>query len=374
MGANYIEFPKLGIHLGVDPIAFSLNIFGMTLSVHWYGAIIALAILVALILALRQTKKFGIKEDDLIDMFLIALPVSIIFARLFFVAGKWELYRNDILGIFRIWEGGVTIYGAIAGAVLSVWIFSRIRKVNMWQMADFACVYLPLAQAIGRWGNFFNQELYGKNTDLPWGMTGSIIKAMPDPGINPDIPVHPTFLYESLWNILVFILLLRIRKRNKVLGRVFAWYLLLYSFGRFMMEFLRVDVFNVGSVRIFQVMAAVVFTGAAIFLVLLSRRAAGKEKTEVEPEAGRSAYADVIDKLNEDKHEESAWEKIYSNDTPVDLGDNKIDSAGKDAGSGGTGENSGNVDSGIVDSGNKDSGIGNTVNKEPNKDSGIEGS
>ena len=322
MGANYIEFPGLGIKLIVDPVAIPFNVFGFHLEVHWYGIIIALAILIALTLALKQTKKFNIKEDDMIDMFLIALPVSIVFARLFFVVFKWDLFRNDLLGIFRIWEGGVAIFGAIIGAVLSVWIFSRIRKINMWALVDFACVYLPLAQAIGRWGNFFNQELYGTNTTLPWGMTGSIIKSMPDQGINPDIPVHPMFLYECLWDILVFIIILKIRKKNKVAGGVFAWYLLLYSFGRFMSEFLRVDDFQAGAVRYNQVFAAVVVIGAAVFLMISRKRAIAKE--EPAPDA-RSSYSDVLEKLNESDEEENVRERIYSNDTPDVLEDNKDD-------------------------------------------------
>ena len=102
-------------------------------------------------------------------MFLMALPISIISARLFFVVFTWDMYKNDLLGIFRVWEEGLAIYGAIIGAVISVFIFSRMRKIDMLYLCDFACVYLPLAQAIGRWGNFTNQELYGRNTDLPWG-------------------------------------------------------------------------------------------------------------------------------------------------------------------------------------------------------------
>lgn len=317
MGVNYIEFPGLGIKLNIDPVAFTLG----TLRVHWYGIIIAVAILVALTLALKESKKFSIKEEDMIDMFLIALPVSIVFARLFFVVFKWnELFKNDFWGIFRIWEGGVAIYGAIIGAILSVWIFSKIRKINMWAMVDFACVYLPLAQAIGRWGNFFNQELYGKNTTLPWGMTGSIIKANPDQGINPAIPVHPTFLYECLWDILIFVILLRIRKKNKVTGGVFAWYILLYSFGRFMSEFLRVDDFQSGAIRYNQVFAAVVFTGAVIFLILARKKAHAK----IAPEpVGRSAYSDILEKLNESDAPENTEKIIYSNDTPDVLEDNE---------------------------------------------------
>lgn len=315
MGANFIEFPKLGIKLFIEPVAFQLG----NLTVRWYGIIIAAAIMLALSLALRQAKRFRIKDDDLIDMFLIALPVSILFARLFFVVFKWDMFKNDLLGIFRVWEGGVAIYGAVIGAVLSLYIFSRIRKTDMWLMADFACVYLPLAQAIGRWGNFINQELYGTNTDLPWGMTGSIIQIFPDQGVDPSMPVHPTFLYESLWNMLVFVILLRIRKHNKIRGGVFASYLALYSLGRFLAEMLRVDDFQAGAIRYNQAFALVVFIGAAAFLVIAGSRA---RKAALSAEEGSpSAYADVISDLDKDDGEALA-EKTSSNDSPVDSGDN----------------------------------------------------
>jgi len=316
---HYIEFPKLfgGIRIEVGPVAFPLpEIAGIgPIKVHWYGIIIAVAILVSLILATKQAAKFKIREEDLIDMFLVALPVSVIFSRLFYVAFKFEDFRNDLVRILYIWEGGVAIYGAVIGAVLSVFVFTRFRKISMWTLCDFACVYLPLSQAIGRWGNFFNQELYGKATDLPWGMTGSIIKAQ----TGSDALVHPTFLYESLWNILVFIILLAIRKRNRVPGRVFASYLLLYSFGRFMIEFLRVDDFqSARDVRYNQVVAAVLFIGALIFLVASAIAQHTRKKTPVYDTP--SAYADILKKL--DDEEEDKGLETYSHDTGTVWADN----------------------------------------------------
>lgn len=284
---HFINFQNLGIHLDINPIAFQLG----AIKVHWYGIIIALSIMISLILAMRDTKKFGIKEDDMIDMFLIALPVSIVFARLFFVVFTWSEFKNDLMGIFRIWNGGLAIYGAIIGAVLSVFIYSRRKKINMLDLCDFACVYLPLSQAIGRWGNFTNQELYGSRTTLPWGMTGSVIG---------DVPVHPTFLYESLLNIIVFIVLLRIRKNRKIKGSVFASYLMLYSVVRFLMEFIRVDEFGVGEIRYNQVFAALVFIGAIVWFVYLKKRS---EKAEVDAneELAPSAYAGVLHEIAEEE-------------------------------------------------------------------------
>lgn len=315
---HYIEFPKLfgGIRLNVGREAFVLPEFlGIgPISVRWYGIIIAVAIIIALILATRQAEKFKIREEDLLDMFLIALPVSVVFSRLFYVVFKFDDFKNDLIRILYIWEGGVAIYGAVIGAVLSVFIFSRVRKINMWTLCDFACVYLTLAQAIGRWGNFFNQELYGTVTDLPWGMTGSIIRAE----MGSDQLVHPTFLYESLWNLLAFFILLSIRKRNRVPGRVFASYLLLYSFARFMLEFLRVDDFqSANDVRYNQVVAAVLFIGALIFLIVSVIVEKTGKKTPVYDTP--SAYADILKKLDE---EESGELEANSHDTGTVLTDN----------------------------------------------------
>lgn len=312
---EFIEFPKLAIKLFIDPVAFTLGPF----KVHWYGIIIAVAILIALTLAMKQSKKFGIKEDDLIDMFLFALPVSIVFARLFYVVFKLNDFKNDFWGIFRIWEGGIAIYGALIGAILVVYFFTKARKMNMLDLCDFACVYLPLAQAIGRWGNFVNQELYGTPTTLPWGMTGSRIQREAAPE-NMNALVHPTFLYESLWNVLVFIVLLRLRKNKKVKGSVIGWYLLLYSLGRFLIEFIRVDEFQAGSIRYNQLFAAVVFIGALIFMFMLNKKA--KEQVVVE-ENVRSAYADVLDNMKDNSEPEA----INSNDNDGSVSDNEIEAA-----------------------------------------------
>ncbi len=306
--AQYIEFPKLGIHLNIDP-TFTIPI-GNGIIIHWYGVIIAFAIMVALVLAMKQSAQFGLKEDDLIDMFLIALPVSIVFARLFFVVFTWDSFKNNLLGIFRIWEGGLAIFGALFGAVLSVFIYARRKKVDMLKWCDFAIVYLPLAQAIGRFGNFTNQELYGTNTELPWGMTGSLIKAYPNPGVNPDLPVHPTFLYEALWNVLAFVFLLWLRKRSKVKGGVLAIYLMQYTFIRFLLEFLRTDVFGTGDIRYNQLVSVLVFAGALAFYVFCSKRSRAvvleeevlKQEGDSSVEgygegSGHSAYSDVLKEL-----------------------------------------------------------------------------
>lgn len=167
----------------------------------------------------------------------------------------------------------------------------------MLEVWDFACVYLPLAQAIGRWGNFANQELYGTVTSLPWGMTGSIIG---------DDPVHPTFLYESLLNIVVFAVLLKLRKNKKVKGSVLAVYLMLYSLVRFMMEFLRTDKFDVdvegiGNIRFNQVFSILVFVGAFIWLIYLTRRSQRIEFESDDEDLEPSEYSEIVEKIKKDE-------------------------------------------------------------------------
>jgi phosphatidylglycerol:prolipoprotein diacylglycerol transferase len=332
----WIGFPKIELlkKMHIKPVLIE-NLFGTGISIHWYGVIIAVAIMVALTLAMRQSKKFGIKEDDIIDMFLVALPVSIVFSRLFFVVFSWKIYKYDLLGIFRVWEGGLSIYGAIIGAILSVFVFSRIKKIDMLNLCDFACVYLPLSQAIGRWGNFVNQELYGSVTNLPWGMTGSRI------GLD---PVHPTFLYESLLNIIVFVILLRLRKNKKVKGTVLASYLISYSLVRFLMEFLRTDEFGTGNIRYNQVFSVLVFIGAFVWMLSLTRRA---REAKIEEEAAEepSAYAEVVEKLRAEETEARDEDPAENVDGPDDEDIRNDDGSGEDAGN--------NIEN-LVDEGGRD--------------------
>ncbi len=320
---NFIAFPGLGIKWMIDPVAFAFGPF----TVRWYGIMLSLAIFSTLLYSLRHAPRYGIAPDSMVDMFMFALPVSVLFARLYFVLVEWDSFKDDLLGMFRIWEGGITIYGAVFGAVLTVYVFCRVRKYKMWEWVDFACVYLPLAQAIGRFGNFFNQELYGGNTTLPWGMTGSLIQAYPNPGVDGNLPVHPTFLYEALWNLVVFAILMKFRPRSMKRGQVFAAYLFLYSIGRFGMEFIRTDVFSAGDSTLrANMIAAGIIAAVGILLFILRGRttdspwvpisaavadradlAVSTEVPETAPfesdVAGHSAYGQVLRNLREQEIE-----------------------------------------------------------------------
>ncbi len=235
----------------MDPIAFQL--FGIP--IRWYGLLIASAVIIGTLLALRETKRKGIDEELFIDLLLYAIPFSIIGARLYYVIFSWDLYRDNPIEAFNIRAGGLAIHGVIIAAVLVVIIFSKLKKQNPWVLTDIAAPSLILGQAIGRWGNFANQEAHGGPTDLPWGI------------IIDGVKVHPTFLYESIWNLLVFFFLLWFsRNKAKVDGEVFILYLILYSVARFFIEGLRTDSLMWGPLRVAQLISlAIIIIGSYVF-------------------------------------------------------------------------------------------------------------
>jgi phosphatidylglycerol:prolipoprotein diacylglycerol transferase len=226
----------------MDPVAFQL--FGI--EIKWYGILISLGVAIGTILALREVKRVGIEEDTLVDLLLYAIPICLIGARVYYVIFSWEEYRHNPIEAFNIRGGGLAIHGVILSAIFVTLIFCRKRNVDFWKITDSCAPSLILAQAIGRWGNFINQEAYGSPTNLPWGIM-----------VNGQ-RVHPTFLYESIWNFLLFLFLLWYRKnRKKVPGEVFLLYLMLYSFIRFFVEGLRTDSLMLGSIRVAQLISIV---------------------------------------------------------------------------------------------------------------------
>ena len=294
-----IEFPNLwGIKVTIDPVAFK---FG-NISVYWYGIIIALGFMLAVLLGMKNSKRFGIESENIIDLVLFAFPAALIFARLYYVVFRWDLYKGNIADIFKTWHGGLAIYGGLIGAFLTAYIFTRIKKMSLLNLLDFASPYIVMAQAIGRWGNFINQEAYGTNTRLPWGMTSERIRdelqILQGRGfdVDPNLPVHPTFLYESLWNIGAFLVLLWFRKRKKLDGEVFFLYVILYGIGRTWIEGLRTDSLMVGDIRVSQLLAVL---SALVFAIAFYIRRNRADKSEITDEIGTSEYGAVLKKLNE---------------------------------------------------------------------------
>ena len=264
-----ISFPLIGLTLN-PPRYFT--IFGF--NIHFYGLALALGLVVGAIYALKRAPQFGLTSDNVLDFLLFAVPSAVIFSRLYYVVFNWHIYSQDPIRIITgIRSGGLTIYGVIFGAVLGVWLCSRIRKLDFWSILDLGAGGLLIGQAIGRWGNFINRELFGITTNVPWrmGLTAGA----------GTLYVHPTFLYESLWNVLGLILLHRYSKRpgRKYKGQIFIFYLGWYGLGRVWVEALRDPGQNmlIGQVSLNAIIAIACFIGAIVVNILLTRRAGKKE-------------------------------------------------------------------------------------------------
>jgi phosphatidylglycerol:prolipoprotein diacylglycerol transferase len=275
---NPITFPGLGLSVQIDRVAFSI----LGKDIYWYGIILALGFLAGSFVASKQYARLGGKEDDALDMLLYAAPTAILCARIYYVVFYLDLYRNSD-GSFNwreaiaIWDGGIAVYGSIMGAVLAAYIYCRIRKLSFLTMADAFAFGLPLGQAIGRWGNFVNQEAYGGECTLPWRMGLTV-------GNGNTIEVHPTFLYESLWNLVgLALLFLVIRQHRKFNGMLFCFYLFWYGLGRVWIEGMRTDslyLFSTG-IRVSQMVALVCVVaagGVLLWQLLISRGIKNTEK------------------------------------------------------------------------------------------------
>lgn len=257
---NNIAFPGLGLSFEIDRVAFSIGIR----DIYWYGIIIATGLILGVLFCSAEGKRVGLPKDTVIDLALIGTPCAIIGARAYFVLFNWPDYKDNLAGIFKIHEGGIAIYGAIIVAVIVGIIYCRVKKINFWQIADVAAFGFLIGQAIGRWGNFVNIEAYGIETTLPWRME---IYASE---LGRVASVHPTFLYESLWNTVAFFALLFYRKRKKFEGEIFLLYVAWYGIGRAWIEQLRVDSLPYsGSFKISQIVAivtAIVAVGIIVFI------------------------------------------------------------------------------------------------------------
>ncbi|MGP4105543.1 prolipoprotein diacylglyceryl transferase [Virgibacillus sp. L01] len=247
------------------------------LTIYWYGVIIAAGAFIGLYLATKESDRLGLQKDLMVDMIVFAIPISIIFARIYYVIFEWDRYTGGSWwDVFAIWEGGIAIHGALIGAVLTAIVYARVKKVSFWQLADIAAPSLILGQAIGRWGNFMNQEAHGG--PLSETTYNSFHQYLPDFIMNQmcidGVMYHPTFLYESFWNIVVLIFLLVLRRKNPLRGEVFISYLMAYSVGRFFIEGMRTDSLYFGPFRVAQLISvAIILIG---IVVIVYRRRTGK--------------------------------------------------------------------------------------------------
>ena len=279
MTSSVISFPGLGIgEFTLDRIALSFGPF----TVYWYGIIICIGIVLGFLTAYLRMKKIGVSSSDLADIVLICVPSSIVGARLYYVLTSLSQY-DSFYEMIAIWNGGIAIYGAVIAGIISFTLVVKYKKKPLFKMYDAASVGLILGQAIGRWGNFFNAEAYGIADSYDFfGKTSDILQLSINNPLRMTIDgmlVHPTFLYESLWNISGFVVMNVFYKKKAFDGEVFLWYLTWYGLGRCFIEGLRGDSLYIGSVRISQLVASLCFvTGILLILVIRIKKHTERKK------------------------------------------------------------------------------------------------
>ena len=255
-----ISFPSLGID--IDPLReFSIG----PVSIHMYGLIIACGLMLATIYCMRRANQFGLTEDHVLDGVLCVTPFALVCARAYYCAFSWELYADNPISVFYIWNGGIAIYGGVLGAILGMYVFCKVKKISLGATLDLVLLGFLIGQSIGRWGNFFNREAFGAETEsfLRMGLldtfTGTVTYH------------HPTFLYESLWNALGFVLLHFLSKKREYDGQIALGYAVWYGLGRAFIEGLRTDSLYIPgtAIRVSQALAAASCILAAAVLVYL---------------------------------------------------------------------------------------------------------
>ncbi len=274
---EYVSFPKLGWTIPVHEEIVSFELFGQTFAIRWYAVIIALGLCLAIWYAYRRADEFRISKDAMFDAVLVCALAAIVGARLYYVVFSEDraAYFANPISILQIWNGGLAIYGAVIFAFVSGFIMCRVKKIDTLRMFDLAAPGFLIGQAVGRWGNFVNQEAFGGNTTLPWGMSGSEIAGAYAGAVSydPALPVHPTFLYESLWCALGLLVIHIVSKRAyRFRGQLFALYVMWYGTGRFFIEQLRTDSLYFGTMRVSCLVAALsVLGGLALYFVFKER-------------------------------------------------------------------------------------------------------
>lgn len=316
--SNIISFPGLGIDgFNVNPVAFS--IFGF--DIMWYGIIITAAMVVGFFVALHNAKFEKIKTDDVLDLAIFLIIFSMIGARLYYVLMKLEDYHS-FLDVINVRNGGLAIYGGVIAGAITIFIVSKVKKINPAKMLDMVAPGVMIGQAIGRWGNFMNAEAHGTETKLPWRM--GIMYA----GSTVTKYYHPAFLYESLWNLLGFILIMAFYKKKKFNGQIVLSYITWYGFGRFFIEGLRTDslyfmksVFG-ETIRVSQVVGALCFIFGIVFLIIGNVKAKDRALDDAEYERVYSTERDILTSGTE---KENYSVKTVDGKDPSDVSDDGKD-------------------------------------------------
>lgn len=267
---NLVQFPGLGLSFELDRVAFSIG--GM--NIYWYGVCIAVGMCLALVFAFRHSVEFGVDADAMVDVILIGVVMGILCARLYYVALSPYQYHS-LKDVLAIRDGGLAIYGGIIGAFLFGGLACKWRKVPVLPMFDLAAMGFLIGQGCGRWGNFFNQEAFGANTKLPWGMISNttmeyISNHYDELGgkVSALDPIHPCFLYESIWCLIGFIILHFYIKHRKFDGEVFLMYTGWYGLGRFFIEGLRTDSLYLGNIRVSQLVAGTCVLASLVLIIV----------------------------------------------------------------------------------------------------------
>ncbi|MGI6162208.1 MAG: prolipoprotein diacylglyceryl transferase [Christensenellales bacterium] len=283
----------------VDRVAF--QIFG--LSIYWYGILIAIGVLLAIILSVVMAKRRGYTSEHVYDMTFFIIPLGVIFARLYYVAFEWDTYAHNLLSIFAIRDGGMAIYGAVIGGVIGMFLNSRRKNgIKFADQLDIVAPGLILAQAIGRWGNFFNQEAYGSMVAPEgWGFPLAVyIERLGEWRL-------ATFFYEFVWNIIVFIILMIYSKKRRKSGSVFLMYLCAYGFGRMFIEGLRDDSLWLvdGVIRVSQLLSLILFIVAGIALIIMHKKGAAQPDgiAQAAEGAGEKAEAEQSHDNKDEEHD-----------------------------------------------------------------------
>ncbi len=337
-----LNFPALGLSFTLNRVAFTIGPF----TVYWYGIIISLGVALALTYAFARARKSGVHPDRFIDVIMGGFIGGIIGARLYYVLLEWDMYRDNLSEIYKVWHGGLGIYGGLIGALVIGYLMCKWRKVKVLPAFDLAAMGFLIGQSIGRWGNFVNVEAFGGNTTLPWGMTSNKIMyylvanvdKLNAQGMNIVVndPVHPTFLYESLWCALGFVLLHLYFKRRRFDGEILLLYTAWYGLGRFFIEGLRTDSLVIGAVRVSQVLAAVLMFAAIILEIIIRYRIASEHDPEYlkpygQTEESALALAEIDELLkgkgkknDEEKHNEDGQD---AEETDADAQPEEVPSA-----------------------------------------------
>ena len=283
MDTTVVYFTGISRGFTVSSILAQFNLFGHDITIRWYGAIIAFGFLLAVLFGGRMAYKWKINLDKMIDVLIYSTIFAIIGARLYYCIFEWDRYKDNPADIIKIWEGGLAIYGGIIGGIAAAFVVCKVRKLNFYNLLDLAGMSLLIGQGIGRWGNYANQEAFGTNTDLPWGMwsaktalyinNNQALFAEKGIEMDPNLPVHPTFLYESIWCILGFFVLYIITKKfRRFSGQTFLCYGVWYGTGRMIIEGFRTDSLYVGntSIRVSQLLSAAIVLVCLAALIALT--------------------------------------------------------------------------------------------------------